>query len=229
MPKVVTRKDIKNPVGAKVDYIKNATIYCAYLLVIWGFYRFLFELPSEVEELFIKPVVWLLPVLYFVYNKEKLNIASLGFTLKNLFPSVYMAIGLGAVFVMEGVLTNFLKYGGLHFGANIGNLPLMTSLGLSFATAFTEETAFRGYVFTRIWSATKNEWSANLITSGLWTLIHVPIAFFVWKLNLAAALTYLMLTAIYGIGAAFVFGKTRNILSPILLHVLWEWPIILFR
>ena len=229
MPKVVTRKDIKNSVGTKVDYIKNATIYCAYLLVIWGFYRFLFELPSEIEELVIKPVVWLLPVLYFVYNKEKLNIASLGFTLKNLFPSVYMAIGLGAVFVMEGVLTNFLKYGGLHFGANIGNLPLMTSLGLSFATAFTEETAFRGYVFTRIWSATKNEWSANLITSGLWTLIHVPIAFFVWKLNLAAALTYLMLTAIYGIGAAFVFGKTRNILSPILLHVLWEWPIILFR
>ena len=219
MPKTVT----------KVNYIKNATVYCAYLLVIWGFYRYLFELPSQLEELVIKPIVWLTPLLYFVFKKEKLDFASLGFTLKNLFPSVYLAIGLGAIFVMEGVLTNFLKYGGLRFGANIGDLPLMASLGLSFATAFSEEVAFRGYIFTRIWTVTKDEWTANLITSSLWTLVHVPIAFFVWKLNIAAAVTYLLLTAVYGIGASFVYGKTRNILSSILLHVLWEWPIILFR
>lgn len=219
MPKTVT----------KVNYIKNATVYCAYLLVIWGFYRYLFELPSQLEELVIKPIVWLAPLLYFVFKKERLGFASLGFTLKNLFPSVYLAIGLGAIFVMEGVLTNFLKYGGLRFGANIGDLPLMASLGLSFATAFSEEVAFRGYIFTRIWTVTKDEWTANLITSSLWTLVHVPIAFFVWKLNIAAAVTYLLLTAVYGIGASFVYGKTRNILSSILLHVLWEWPIILFR
>ena len=213
----------------KVSYLKNAVVYGAYLLVIWGFYRFLFELPTHIEELIVKPVVWLLPLYYFVFKKEGLGLGSLGFTIKNLFPSVYLAIGLGAVFVMEGVLTNFLKYGGLHFGANIGQIPLMASLGLSFATAFSEEVAFRGYIFTRIWSVTNDEWKANLITSSMWTLVHVPIAFFVWKLNFAAALTYLMLTAVYGIGSAFVYGKTRNILSSILLHVLWEWPIILFR
>lgn len=213
----------------KVNYVKNATIYSAYLLLIWGFYRFLFQLPSEVEELVIKPILWLTPIYYFVFKKENLGLSSLGFTLKNIFPAVYMAIGLGAVFVMEGVLTNFLKYGSLNFAANIGSAPFMTSLGLSFATAFSEETAFRGYVFTRIWAATKNEWLANIATSLLWTAIHVPIAFFVWQLSLPAGLVYLALTAVFGVGAAFVYARTKNIVSPILLHVLWEWPIILFR
>ncbi len=213
----------------KDSYVKNAVGYSAYLIIVWGFYRFLFQLPSEVEELFIKPVVWLLPILYFVFRKERLGFSSLGFTLKNLFPSIYLSIGLGAVFVMEAVLTNFLKYKGLHFGANLGPDPIMVSLGLSFATAFSEETAFRGYVFTRIWAYTKNEWTANIVTTTLWTAIHIPIAFFVWKLDLVAGVVYLMLTAIFGLGAAFVYAKTQNILSSILLHVLWEWPIILFR
>jgi len=105
----------------------------------------------------------------------------------------------------------------------------VTSLGLSFATALSEEVAFRGYLFNRVWYVLKNEWSANLITSVLWAAVHVPITFFVWKLDASAAGLYLLLTAIFGVGSAFVFARTKNIFSSILLHVLWEWPIILFR
>lgn len=208
--------------------LKNATIFVAYLLIVWGFYRFLFKFPDEVEELIIKPIVWLVPVVYFL-TKEKLGLFSIGFTLKNLFPSIYLSIGLGAIFVFEALLINYVRYKGFNFGANLGALPFMTSLGLSFATAFSEEVAFRGYLFNRVWFALKNEWNANLITSALWAFVHIPVTFFVWKLDPAAALIYLGLTTLFGIGSAFVFARTRNILSSILLHVLWEWPIILFR
>lgn len=200
-----------------------------YLLIVWGFYRFLFQLPETIEELFIKPVVWLVPVFYLVM-KEREGLSSIGITLKNLFPAVYYALGLGAFFVMEALLINFVKYGGqFNLGANIGQLPFMTSLGLSFATAVSEELAFRGYIFTRVWKFMGNEINANLLTSAFWALIHVPITIFVWKLDFSAALVYLMLTALFGIGSSFVYARTRNILSPILLHVLWQWPIILFR
>lgn len=208
--------------------LKNVTIFISYLLIVWGFYRFLFKFPDEVEELVIKPIVWLLPVVYFL-RKEKLGLSSIGFTLKNLFPSIYLSIGLGAIFVFEALLINYVRYKGFNFGANLGSLPFMTSLGLSFATAFSEEVAFRGYLFNRVWFALKNEWNANLITSALWAFVHIPVTFFVWKLDPAAALIYLGLTTLFGIGSAFVFARTRNILSSILLHVLWEWPIILFR
>lgn len=208
--------------------LKNSTILAAYLLVVWGFYRYLFKFPEEVEELFIKPAVWLLPVFYFIY-KEKSNLASLGITLKNLFPAIYFALALGAFFVIEALAINYLKYGSLNFAANIGERPLFFSLGLSFATATSEEIAFRGYLFNRVWFALGDEWKANFVTSFIWAIIHVPITFFVWKLTIGAALIYLLLTTLFGVGSAWVFARTKNVFSSVLLHVLWEWPIILFR
>lgn len=209
--------------------LKNAIGLAAYLLIVWGFYRFLFQLPENLEELVIKPIVWLLPVLYLV-RKEKANLESVGLTFKNLFPAAYFALGLGLFFVLEALLINYVKYGGnFNFNANIGALPLLTSFGISFATAFSEEVAFRGYIFSRIWAALKNEWAANILTSVFWALIHTPITIFVWKLDFVSAVVYLILTTIFGIGSAFVYGRTKNVFSSILLHVLWQWPIILFR
>ena len=94
---------------------------------------------------------------------------------------------------MEAVIVNFLKYGGqFNLGANIGSLPLLPALGLSFATAISEEIAFRGYVFTRVWKFMNNEFYANILTSIFWAVIHVPITIFVWKLDMSAN-TYLFI------------------------------------
>ena len=211
-----------------LDTIKYVTKYATFLVLFWGFYRFLFKLPDEIEEILIKPVVWLLPVFWYSH-KEKLDLSSLGVTLKNLFESIYLSLGLGSVFVAEALFANYLKYGYLNFGANIGNLPLLSSLGLSFATAISEEISFRGYIFGRLSSVLKNDLTANLIQTVIWTIIHIPISFFVWKLDLASGLIYLFLTAVFGVGSALIYGKTKNIFGSIFLHVLWEWPIILFR
>jgi membrane protease YdiL (CAAX protease family) len=213
---------------AKTTIIKNVTVYSVYLILIWAFYRFLFRLPDQVEELVVKPIIWLVPIIWLL-NKEGAGITSLGLTFKKLFPAIYLSIGLGAIFVAEGLLTNFLKYGGFHFGANLGSTPFMASLGLSFITAFSEETAFRGYIFGRLLLALKSELSANIIQTILWTAIHIPIAFFVWGYTLSQGMVYLFLTAVFGLGSAFIFGRTKNITGSVLLHVLWEWPIILFR
>lgn len=208
--------------------IKHATILAAYLLVVWGFYRMLFRLPEEVEELFIKPILWLLPVAYLV-RKEKVGLSSIGITTKRLFPAIYVALGLGVIFAIEGVIVNFVKYEGIDFSANIGQRALLASLGLSFVTAVSEEITFRGYLFNRVWHALKNEWVANILTSVVWGLVHLPIAIFWWKLGVAGTLGYLILITFFGIGSAFVFARTKNVASSILLHVMWAWPIILFR
>ncbi|MFZ5933224.1 MAG: CPBP family intramembrane glutamic endopeptidase [Patescibacteria group bacterium] len=212
----------------KETALKNATILASYLLIVWGFYRFLFKLPEEIEEIIVKPIVWLIPVFVFL-RKERQGLGSIGITAKNLFPAVYFALGLGAFFVIESLIINFVKYEGLNFAANIGEKPLLAALGLSFATALSEEISFRGYLFNRVWYALGKEWPANIATSVVWGLVHVPIAFFVWKLQASSALVYLFLTTLFGVGSAFVFARTRNVFSSVLLHVLWEWPLILFR
>jgi len=73
------------------------------------------------------------------------------------------------------------------------------------------------------------EWTANLITSVVWAVIHVPVTVFVWKFDLYSSVVYLLLVTLFGVGSAWVFARTKNVTSSILLHVLWQWPIILFR
>lgn len=209
--------------------IKHVTILAAYILIVWGFYRFLFKLPEEIEEIIIKPVLWLIPV-FFLLRKEKAGLSSIGITSKNLIPSVYFAIALGVVFAFEGLLINIIKYrGGVDFSANIGGSPLLMALAISFITAVSEELTFRGYIFGRLWKILDNELWANLITSLLWALVHLPVAIFWWELNLAGTLGLLVLTTIFGIASAIIYARTKNIVASILLHVFWEWPIILFR
>lgn len=212
----------------KKNYLKHVVVYAAYLLIVWGIYRLLIQLPAGVEELVVKPAIWLIPI-FVITKKENLGLDSLGITLKNLFPSVYLALALGSFFVIEAVLVNFLKYGGLKFAANIGSQSFPAALGISFATAISEEVSFRGYIFNRIWIALKSEWWANIITTFIWISIHIPIYIFVQKFSLSILTINLLITGIFGLGSAFIFARTKNVFSSIFLHVLWEWPIILFR
>ncbi len=211
--------------------IKHALYLSVYLFFVWGIYRYLFRfsgIPEGVEELIIKPILWLVSVFYLV-KKEKLGITSVGITKKNLFPSIYFALALGAFFVIEGVILNFVKYGGINFSANLGQTAFVASLGISLATAITEEITFRGYLFNRVWGALNREWTANILTSLFWGIIHIPIALFLWDLSSSGTLGLLILTTVFGMGSAFVFARTKNVTSSILLHMFWSWPIILFR
>ena len=212
----------------KESVVKYLTRYSVYILIVWGFYRVLFKLPDNVEELILKPIIWLTPLI-FLLRRENQKISSLGITLKNLFPAIYLSLGWGAIFAIEAIFLNFLKYKTFNFGANIGEGGLMLSLLISFATAFSEEIPFRGYIFNRLWGVLNNEWLANIITSVVWALVHIPVTVFVWKLSLSAVLLYLFLTFLFGLGSAFVFARTKNVFSSVFLHVLWQWPIILFR
>ncbi len=215
--------------ASKTKEIKYATSLFAFLLIIWGFYRLLiFQVPEVLEVVIIKPIIWLVPTYYFL-RKERSSFSSLGFTSKNLFYSAYFAITLGAIFAFEGMAINFIKYRGFNFSANIGTEPFIMAIFFSFVTAISEEIAFRGYIFTRIWDAIGNEWISNIVTSIAWSLIHLPIAFFDWKLDFAPLITYLVLVFVFSLGSTYVFARTKNILSSIFLHVLWQWPIILFR
>lgn len=212
----------------RIQLLKNATILFTFLLVVWGCYRLIFKLPDILEEVLIKPLVWIIPVFYFVRNERK-NLESIGITFRNLFQSVYAALALGSFFVIIAVLSNYIKYGKLNFGANLGAESILVSFLVSFATAISEEIVFRGYIFNRLWEGLGSEVRANIITSIGWTIIHIPITVFVNKLDLLSAVVYLTLTFIFGVGSAFLYARTKNVASSILLHVLWEWPIMLFR
>jgi len=214
--------------GKSTLYLKHAITFYAYLFVVWGFYRLLFQAPAPLEELIVKPLVWLLPLCILI-RREKATLESIGITFHNFFKAVYFVMALGVVFTIFAVSVNYLKYRGLEFASNIGETSFWTAIGLSFITAIIEEITFRGYLLTHLMAAVKSKWTATIIISIGWALIHWPIALLDWKLAPMALVAYTVVIFLFSVGTTFVFLKTRNIAAPILLHVLWQWPIILFR
>jgi len=86
---------------AKTTIIKNVTVYSVYLVLMWAFYRFIFQLPDNVRRTCVKPFFGLSPI-FWLTNKEGLKLSSLGITFKISF-LYYLSIGLGTVFVAEGL------------------------------------------------------------------------------------------------------------------------------
>lgn len=202
----------------------------SFIFVVWAAFRYFPEPPLWLTELVLKPIIWLLPTLFIVFEAERKSFSSLGYTTKNLFPSLYWGIGLGILFSLEGFLVNVLKYRGPSFiSFDHTGFAFLGFLGLSLATAISEETVFRGYIFSRLRFVWKNEWLANGASAFLFSLIHLPIGVFVLGYTPSFMLVYLFFIFVYGSAAAFVFARTGNIISSILLHIFWSWPIILFR
>lgn len=208
--------------------ILRSLLFFLYLFIVWGSYRYFVDLPDAVDEVLVKPLLWIIPV-YLLIKKEKSNWASVGITGERFFPVTYLILGLGTVFALEALLINYFKYGGLELIATVGDSGLFSAFLLSIATAIPEELAFRGYIFTRLWRGLNNEWLANIITAMLWAIIHLPIAIFVWHYDTYSLTLFMTLLIVFSIGAAYIFARTKNIISSISLHILWQWPIILFR
>lgn len=211
--------------------LKHVFALFSFIFIVWSFYRYLPQvLPLWSEELILKPLFWIIPTIWIVKKIEKQPWSSLGFTKKKIFTSFYWGIGLGLVFAFEGLLTNIFKYKGLNLASlNYSSLEFSGLILLSFVTAFSEELVFRGYIFNRLWTIWGKESLANIVSSLLFVIVHLPVGIFVLGYNPAIMLAYLFFIFVFGFGSAFVFGRSRNLASSILLHVFWSWPIILFR
>lgn len=215
---------------SRIVQIRNVVVLYAFILVVWGFYRALFRLPEGIEELVLKPLVWIGP-LVFVLRREGVGFASVGYTRRNLFKSIYLGVGLGVLFLLVAIFSNLFKYKGVLSFSGFGftEVSFIVAIFVSLVTSVVEETVFRGYLFNRVWMITGGEFLANFLVSAGWGLVHLPVLVFAYDLGVTDVFLRFLLTSIFGVGSAFVFARTRNITSSVLLRFVWSWPIVLFR
>lgn len=197
------------------------------IFVFWGLYRLIFRLPDNIEEIILKPLIWLGPTFYIVFKVEKKGLASLGYSAKNFGPSLVKGLAFGALFLLVGLSLNYLENGHL----SIQSLPIkeffLPSLLLSFITAISEETVFRGYIMNRLSGILKSDLAANVISSLGFCLVHLPITIFVYRYNLPQIFIFLSLVFLSSLGSGAVFSWTKTIWASILVHVFWAWPVAL--
>ena len=208
--------------------IKEAALVYGWVLVVWGIYRFLFLLPVWVEELLIKPVVFLGPVAW-VLRREKKWWQTIGWG-GDVFKAAYQGIFLGLMYGLLGLWVNYVKYGRLQLSSyGMGGGEFLVFLGLALATAVSEEVLFRGYLLKRLAEGLGDEEKAVVVSGALFSLIHLPIAVFVWEYGLWEVLVQLFLTLVVGWGNGFLMLKAGNVVASIFSHAFWGVSAFLFR
>jgi hypothetical protein len=201
----------------------------AWILLAWSLYRYFFKLPEWADEFIFKPLVFVVPVIWYVRNKEKQSLATLGFTWRNFFTSVYIGLGFGVVFALEGLVAHAIKYGKL----DVNPIAAFQQYGffliiLSLATAFSEEVLSRGFIFNRLYEKTKNLPYASVISSVMFVLLHVPILVTMTKLQGVTLILFLVTDFVLAMANSLLYYNTGSLVAPILVHIFWNMTVALY-
>lgn len=203
------------------------------VFIVWAFYRAYFRLPETIDEFIIKPLVFVLPVLYIILirEKKKLDEIGLGAKPRDVMVDIYIGVVIGIVFTLEGLFANYFKYGKFSFGPI---LALKASGGLiifllsNLATSVWEEILSRGFLYKRLLKVSKNQFWAAATSSFLFLLLHVPIMFTQLHLTGFSFAIYPISIFLLGITNSYVFSLRGNLVLPILIHAFWNMTVALY-
>jgi hypothetical protein len=201
-----------------------------WVLLLWSLYRYFVKLPEWADEFIFKPLVFIGPAAYFVRKIEKRSLSTLGLSTNNFFKSLYIGLGFGFVFAVEGIAANALKYGSIHIVPLqvVDKYGLLILLILSAATAFSEELLTRGFLFSRIYERTKNMPFASLMSTVLFVLLHVPILVTSLKLQGVTLVLFFVTDFILGMANSLLYFNTGTLVAPILVHIFWNLTVALY-
>lgn len=203
------------------------------IFLVWAFYRASFFFPDWVDEFLIKPLIFVLPVLYVVLKREKKKIADLGLSAKPkvFFADLYIGVVIGVLFALEGLFVNFLKYGMFSFtpilASKLGGGILIFIL-INLATSVSEEILGRGFLYKRLYKESNNQFGAALTSSFLFLLLHVPILFTRLHLTGTSLIVYPISILLLGITNSYIFSLRGSLTLPILIHTFWNMTVALY-
>ncbi len=201
----------------------------AWILLAWALYRYFVHLPEWADEFIFKPLVFVVPVIWYVRKIEKQSLETIGLTTRNLFTSIYIGLGFGIIFAVEGLITHAMKYGKWDVNpiAAFGQYGFFLII-LSLATAFSEELLSRGFVFNRILEKTKSLPYAAILSSFMFMAIHIPILVTTNKLTGTTLILFFVTDFILALANSLLYYNTGSLVAPILVHIFWNMTVALY-
>lgn len=201
-----------------------------WIVLVWALYRYFFQFPEWADEFIFKPLVFVLPVLWYVRKREKKSLQTIGLTTKNLFTSIYIGLGFGFVFAIEGLAANAIKYGKIEIMpiAAFEQYGMGMLILLSAATAFSEEVLSRGFVFSRFMEGKKGLMYSATMSALMFVVLHIPILAFSLKLQGSALLLFFVTDFVLAFANALLLYNTGSLVAPILIHIFWNMTVALY-
>lgn len=215
----------------KVSPTQKALNLWAVILIVWAIYRTYFKMPEWFDEFIAKPMVFVLPVFYYIKNIDKkpfLDSLYLKLNFKSILNDLLNSFVIGGIFLLTAILAVYAKSQKLDL---FTHLPSATSLFLIVITALitgiTEEILSRGFVLKKLYEESKNVYTSTFFASVLFFFLHVPILFSNPKITgnmlLIFMTTDLMLSMVNGL----IFLQRKSLTSPILIHAFYNVVIAL--
>lgn len=213
----------------KKDNTQKALNLWAIVLIIWSLYRANLKLPEWFDEFIAKPLIFVLPVYYYISRIEKSRFfEGINWKIKSLKKDLLVGLGIGLIFFITVVAANSIKSGNLVFIKAVSPVFFGYILIISLATAVSEEILSRGFVLKRLYQESKNALTSSFYASFLFLFLHIPSLFTTAKLNGYTIVFILLSDMVLSLVNSFLFLERRNLTASILVHALYNVTIYLF-
>lgn len=214
----------------KISPLQKALNLWAVVLIIWSVYRANLKMPEWFDEFIAKPLVFVLPVLFYIKkieNKKILNGLWLNF--KNLIPDFILSLGIAFIFFVTAFFANYIKFHQFFFINKFINDNQIFIISITaLATAISEEILSRGFVLKRLYEESANFLTSSFFASILFFFLHVPILFTNIKITGNLLLFFMLTDLILSLFISFLFLIRRSLFLPIFVHALYNITILLF-
>ena len=219
----------------RISKTKVLILYSVAFYTIWTLFEFFGKpiiediCPGEISSQIVKTVViknlvWVLPAALLIHHyKDDVCIG-----LKEMFTAKVKWLKFLPVFllfVLYPLVTSYLKKGALTLSNDFGTKEIII---YSFV-GITEEMVFRGWLLNAtVGREQQNKWKAILLNSVMFVAIHIPT----WTIHgqLAGAFLRFGFVQIFILSIIFsvTFLKSRNILVPVALHMIFDFLMDMF-
>jgi len=210
----------------KITPTQRALNLWAVILIIWAFYRTYLKMPEWFDEFIAKPLVFVLPVFYYLKEVDKKPILSslyLHLKPKIIFRDLFNSLVIGGVFLMTAILSFYLKEKKLIL---ISNFPgwdkFLLVVFTALATGITEEILSRGFVLKKLYEQSKNVYSSTFFASVLFFFLHVPILFANPRINGTMLLMFMTTDLLLSMINGIIFLEKKSLTAPILIHAFYN-------
>lgn len=198
------------------------------VFIVWVIYRSLFQFPVWFDETIGKAIFFGLPVwLYITLTRSKSM--SETFSLRKLFPGLFLGIAVGGIFGFSGVLATMARN-----NVDIQAVPLFLSdqfwweFFLAIMTGFWETLFFYCWVMIVV-TEKYTKWpmlNQLLMVSFIFLVFHLPNTLL--RFQGTTVISQLVLLFFFGLGQALLFARYKNLYALALSQAIWGMVLVIY-
>lgn len=199
----------------------------AIILIIWSVYRSYFktDLPIWIDEFVAKPLIFLVPIYYYVSKVEKQSFwKAIDFKTKHIGKDVLVGLGIGISLLVISTIV-YLTKAPLKPIANLSMVGFYVLI--AFASSFSEEILSRGFVLKRLYAESQNVFQSVFFSSFLFFFLHIPIIFTNPDIRGVMLIQIMLTDLLLSFGVSLVYLQRKDIIIPIIIHALYNIGIYL--